>query len=488
METNQEILKYTLSLNLKRLRILNELSLKDLADSTGLSTSYLNEIEKGKKYPKIDKLLPLANRLGVQLNQMINPANEEGQVFLLNFLNSKFFQEFPFEVFGLSKLDFFELMSTNPEKFASLLKAVFGMANNFQVETNDFYKMALRSYQETNKNFFPDIENKANLFYENLDIKDFKISEFENILKNKFGYKIDYSTLTKNDALKEVGSVCKKNKLLYINQNLNPTQKLFILGKEIGYCVLNLKHQDESSSYFEHLLNEFKSSYFSGCLLIPKKMLIQDLNTLFKEKKFPDKELIRLMKKYNTNTEVLLNRITQVLSGYFKIDNLFFLRLKSSFHGEKRTLEINKELHFSKLHFPHGIGLPEHYCRRWITVTILEELEKLPKNTPIIRAQRSIMGSSGEKYFCVSIARKSSLKENTYSCITLGIPLDPQSEKKIKFLLDETVPEKVVGRTCERCDLSDCKERAHPSTIADKIKKKELIKQAINSLPTDNYS
>ena len=56
MEINQEILKYTLSLNLKRLRILNDLSLTDLADSTGLSTSYLNEIEKGKKYPKIDNL------------------------------------------------------------------------------------------------------------------------------------------------------------------------------------------------------------------------------------------------------------------------------------------------------------------------------------------------------------------------------------------------------------------------------------------------
>lgn len=490
MEINQEILKYTLSLNLKRLRILNDLSLTDLADSTGLSTSYLNEIEKGKKYPKIDKLIPLALKLGVDIEKLVNPSNVEGNAFLLTFLKSKFFQEFPFEIFGLSKLDFFELMSTNPEKFSSLLKAVFAMSSNFQIDTEDFNKMALRSYQEANKNFFPDIEIKANLFCEGLKIKEFGISDFEKILKNKYGYNINYNLQAKNEALKEVSSIFKKDKEKYLllNKNLSPTQKLFILAKEIGYCELELKREEEPSSNFEHLLNEFKSSYFSGCLLIPKKLIVEDLSLLFQKKKFPDKEFIRLIKKYNTNAEVLLNRVTQVLSGYFKMDNLFFLRLKSFSDGENKRLEINKELHFSKLHFAHGIGLPEHYCRRWVTVAILEELEKLPKNTPIIRAQRSIMANNGERYFCVSIARKSSLKENTYTCITVGIPINNFSERKIKFLNDQNIPEKIVGRTCERCDLTDCSERANPPTIANKIKKKIQIKQAIQSLAIDTCS
>lgn len=484
----EEILRYTLGLNLKKFRALNNLSLKDLADSTGLSSSYLNEIEKGKKYPKIDKLIPLAKKFGVDINQLISPPNEPGQIFLLNFLKSKFFKDFPFEIFGLSKLDFFELMSSNPEKFASLLKAVTGMANNFEVEMEDFHKVALRSYQEANKNFFPEIEEKADQFIKKASSETFTLEDFEKILKAEYGYEINYTLLTKNENLKEVSSVFKNDykKVLFINENLHPTQKLFILGKEIGYCELKLRKKEGNNSFFENILSEFKASYFSGCLLIPKKLIIEDLKLLFEKKKFPANDFIKLIKKYNTNTEVLLNRVTQVLSGYFKIDNLFFLRLKSYQDplSSQRKLKINKELHFSKLHFAHGIGLPEHYCRRWVTVTILEELEKNsnPKNIPLIRGQRSIMVNNGERYFCVSIARKSSLKEKTYSCITIGIPIDQNSQRKIKFLSDLSIPEKIVGRTCERCDLSDCKERANPPSIINEIKKKESIQMAIDSL------
>jgi predicted transcriptional regulator len=68
----------------------------------------------------------------------------------------------------------------------------------------------------------------------------------------------------------------------------------------------------------------------------------------------------------------------------------------------------------------------------------------------------------------------------------VGIPIDKVSEKKIKFLNDPKISEKVVGKTCERCNLSDCDERAYPATIAERIKKKELIKSEINSLLTDN--
>ena len=37
--------------------------LKQLAALTGLSASYINEIEKGKKYPKAEKIMMLAEGL-----------------------------------------------------------------------------------------------------------------------------------------------------------------------------------------------------------------------------------------------------------------------------------------------------------------------------------------------------------------------------------------------------------------------------------------
>ena len=50
---NQRII---FGLKVKQLRLEKNLSFAELAEKTGMSISYLNEIEKGKKYPKEDKI------------------------------------------------------------------------------------------------------------------------------------------------------------------------------------------------------------------------------------------------------------------------------------------------------------------------------------------------------------------------------------------------------------------------------------------------
>ena len=52
-------------LKVKQSRQAQSLSFADLAGRTGISVSYLNEIEKGKKYPKEDKIQALAHALSL---------------------------------------------------------------------------------------------------------------------------------------------------------------------------------------------------------------------------------------------------------------------------------------------------------------------------------------------------------------------------------------------------------------------------------------
>ena len=47
-------------------------SLQDLADKTKLSKSYLNEIENGKKYPKHDKIIQLADVLNCKFDDLVS--------------------------------------------------------------------------------------------------------------------------------------------------------------------------------------------------------------------------------------------------------------------------------------------------------------------------------------------------------------------------------------------------------------------------------
>jgi transcriptional regulator with XRE-family HTH domain len=56
----EDYIKLIFGLKLKQLRTAKGLSLFGLSKLTGLSKSYLNEIEKGKKYPKAEKVGTIA--------------------------------------------------------------------------------------------------------------------------------------------------------------------------------------------------------------------------------------------------------------------------------------------------------------------------------------------------------------------------------------------------------------------------------------------
>jgi len=478
---NQDILKYTLGLKIKKIRSQRNLSLKQLADLSGFSTSYLNEIEKGKKYPKIEKLIPLATYLDIPLEELISPKVDQKLDPILDLLNSNFFKEFPFELFGIGQPDLFELTSQNPEKFSSFLAALMNMARIYQMDLKEFHNAALRSYQESHKNYFSNLEEKAEEFIKSFKLKEINANELERILQDHFNIPIDNKSLELNPHLKTKRSIRKGN-TLYINNNLKPSQRLFVVAKEIGHLYLGL---ESSESIFTRQLNDFKASYFSGALLINKKELIRDLKIIFKNKTFKTTDFFALLQKHGSNTELLFNRLTQILPQFFVFNNLFFLRLQSSLNPTtgKKDLEINKELHFAGRHFPHGIGLPEHYCRRWITVSILEELENKIKEEkykrPLVRVQTSQMTGSDEKYLCVSMARKSSLKQDTLSCLTIGIKIDDSLKKAINFIDDPKIPQKIVGQTCERCALTDCQERACPPIIVNRQEAQKLKDDAL---------
>ena len=66
--TEKDKIKLIFAFKVKYLRQQKNLSYQQLKEATGLSTSYLHDIEKGTKYPKIDKINALANAFEVDYN------------------------------------------------------------------------------------------------------------------------------------------------------------------------------------------------------------------------------------------------------------------------------------------------------------------------------------------------------------------------------------------------------------------------------------
>src|SRR5690606_2673280 len=87
-------------LKLRQARLAKGLSVTELAERSQLSPSYITEIEKGRKYPKADKIMRLAEALGYAYDELVSLRLEPPLSFLETPLTSQLLQDFPLELFG----------------------------------------------------------------------------------------------------------------------------------------------------------------------------------------------------------------------------------------------------------------------------------------------------------------------------------------------------------------------------------------------------
>ena len=97
MNINKDSLKLFFGLKLKKIRQEKGFSLKEFSEKTQLSPSYLNEIEKGKKYPKIEKIIEISNTLGINFNNLVSNDLEPEFNLISEIMNSPLLKSFPFE-------------------------------------------------------------------------------------------------------------------------------------------------------------------------------------------------------------------------------------------------------------------------------------------------------------------------------------------------------------------------------------------------------
>ena len=101
MTDTSDNLRLILGLKLRNLRLARGEALRDIAERAGLSVSYLSELEQGKKYPKPDKLLRLAEALEVPYDDLVSLKVTAELRPLKDAVSSRVLREFPFELFGL---------------------------------------------------------------------------------------------------------------------------------------------------------------------------------------------------------------------------------------------------------------------------------------------------------------------------------------------------------------------------------------------------
>ncbi len=493
MSLKTDHIRLIFGLKLKQLRQDKNLSLNDLASKSGISMSYINEIEKGKKYPKADKISALAEALEVDYDSIVSLKLSKKLEPISDLLKSNFLTEIPFDFFGIDPASLLEMLSDAPTKLSAFINTIIKIGRSYNMSVEQFYFAVLRSYQEMHNNYFPELEELAQNFLIEYKInEEFQMDEFflGNLLFDEFGIKIEYFEEKQYPTLSSIRSVyVAKSKKIMINKRISSDQRAFTLARELGFIYMNLKVRPLTSSWievksFDEVFNNFQASYFAGAILIKKDILIKKLRYLFSLSNFSENNFLEMVTLFQTTPETLLHRIFSILPKYFGIDKLFFLRFEAPF--ESKNYILTKELHLYKQHDPQE-SKNENYCRRWVSLNILDELSKIQKktkdlNTILIQSQISTYVDAGNQYFVISIAQSLNILENTNVSISLGFEMDSNTKEKIGFLFDKSILEKKVNQTCEKCSLFDCKERVAAPVILQKRRQTKAMIEAINNL------
>ena len=489
-------LRFILGLKLNQFRKQQDLSLAELAGRAGMAISYLSEIEKGKKYPKPEKILSLAKALGVSFDDLVSLHLGDKLHPLSGVLKSGILQEMPLEVFGLTPTGLLEMMADEPQKISALLDTFVKIARRFDVKIEHLLLAAMRSHVEQNKNYFEDLEQAAEAFrlaqgWERRPVPDFAL--LRDHLVAACGYTIDGHTLAGHTELHDLRAVTLEGDTahprLLLNPRLGEWQRAFLLAREIGSRQFGERPAVTTSPLvkvdsFDQLLGNFRASYFAGALLLDRQLLVADLQQFFARPAWDGAALLGIMRKYQATPEMFFHRLSQIVPRFFGLEQMYFVR----FDHRRGTplVRIGKELHYQRMHASHSIGVNEHYCRRLVSLDALRRFEEQQSATgseaTVAGAQRSRFHETDDDYFSIALAHAQNLDTGLNSCVTIGFQVNAAFRDTVRCWNDPALAPRVVGDTCERCGITDCAERAVPASLLERAQQHARLLAALNQL------
>jgi len=428
-----------------------------LAEELGISPSYMNLIESGKRKIDGDLLLKVCDKLKIQLSDLTSKSDLNLVNNILEILDDKLFEDL--DILGPEVKD---LASTNPKIGKALIRLgdILKKKDHELVDKiekisgkivdnrkNSFPGEVVSDFLQENKNYFPKLEEFANSVF----------SQVENNNRTRYIALCDYLktkySINVRDVIPEEGKpfskIYKKNKkeLLLSDYNSLETKKLYAAAQiaqegannEIEAYLSNFKFPSEESKKLTKiaLLN-----YCGAAILMPYKLFHSECKKL----KY-DLEL--LQNTFSTSFEQVAHRVTSLQDP--QLSGIPFHMLRVDIAGN-----ISKRFSLSGIEIPRYGGA----CPRWNVYSAF-------KRPGVIQAAVSKM-INGEKYVCISRTVEKGVGRYGKSKSILSIGLGCEAKYAKDFIYTENInindkkTEIPVGVSCRTCDRLDCSQRAFP--------------------------
>ena len=428
-----------------------------LSEQLGISPSYLNLIESGKRKIDGDLLLKVCEELKIELTDLTNKSDLNLANNLSELLGDELFEDL--DILGPEVQD---LVNTNPKIARALIKLgdnykqkgqeIVSKVENISGKIIDGRKTSfpgevVSDFLQENKNYFSKLEKFANDIFNRIQINNratyMALCDF---LKTEYGVKV-------KDVLPEDGKPFSK--IYYKSQKELHLSDYVALETKKLYAAAQIA-QEGAMVVIENYLSEFKFpseeskkltkgallNYCGAAILMPYKLFHQEC---MKQKY--DLEL--LQNTFACTFEQIAHRVTCLQDP--KLPGIPFHFLRVDVAGN-----ISKRFSLSGIEIPRYGGA----CPRWNVYSAFSR-------PGVIQAAVSKM-SNGEKYVCIARTVEKGVGRYGKKKSILSIGLGCQAKYAKDFVYTENLDlndkktEIPIGVSCRTCDRLDCSQRAFP--------------------------
>ena len=428
-----------------------------LAEQLGISPSYLNLIESGKRKIDGDLVLKVCKELKIELSDLTSKTNLNLENNISELLSDDLFEDL--DIVGPEVKD---LVNTNPK----IAKALIKLGDNFKQKDHEivnkvenisgkiidgrkasFPGEVVADFLQENKNYFPKLEFFADKIFDKVKQNNrTRYIALCNFLKSEYD-------ITVKDVIPEEGKPFskiynKKTKELLLSDYLSlETKKLHAAAQmaqegaagEINDYLETFKFPSEEA---RKLTKVALLNYCGAAILMPYKLFHKECKNL----KY-DLEL--LQNTFATSFEQVAHRVTCLQDP--KLPGIPFHFLRVDVAGN-----ISKRFSLSGIEIPRYGGA----CPRWNVYSAFSR-------PGVIQAAVSKM-VNGEKYVCIARTVEKGVGRYGQKKSMLSIGLGCEAKYAREFVYTENLDlndkksELPIGVSCRTCDRLDCSQRAFP--------------------------
>ena len=450
-------MKNQIGFKIKNTRRKLGVSQADLSEKLGISSSYLNLIESGKRNVNVDLLLKVSDVLNIELKDLSKKEDANLYHDALDLLGDNIFEDL-----DITNIEVKDLSNNNPLIAKALIrlgdfykkgnKEIYSKVESISVDNiakskSSFPGEAVSDFLQKYNNYFQELEDYAIKVFKSVNSKNkTRYVLLIDYLKNK--HKVDVEDIIPSEKDNFTKKYDHNKKKLYLLDYLTlETKKLYAASQIVQLEAMDIIEKQLDDFAFQN--EESKNltivalvNYTAAAILMPYELFFNEC-----KKHRYDLELIQ--HTFATSFEQVAHRVTCLQNP--KMKGIPFHMLRTDIAGN-----ISKRLSLSGIQIPRYGGA----CPRWNIHSAFITPGK-------IHAAVSKM-TDGEKYVCIArTVEKGIGRFGVYrSMVSIGLGCEAKYAKDFVYsdqlnLKDDkaAIP---IGVNCRTCTRLDCQQRAFP--------------------------